>query len=159
MRKDKKNMNRLDFRILMGAGLVLLGGLLLLDRFGLVHAGIRTFLWAVVFLLGAAYFLYRFALNVKGDWWAVIPGSALLGIGLDTLLSGTSDKWSGLLFLVILGLGFIVVYATGRERWWSLIPGGVLITLGVTTVVSDQLGLPDSGGRFFFALVLTLLWS
>ncbi len=147
-------MKRLDFRILLGAALILLGALMLLERFGLFHGAAGIF-WGLVFLAGGGYFLYRFALAPNAEWWAVIPGSALVGIGASALFP---DRWGGLLFLGFLGAGFLVVYLTGRrERWWSLIPGGVLVTLGVVSVLTDVFGARETGGIFFIGLGLTFL--
>ena len=147
-------MKRLDFRILFGAALVLLGGLMLLERFGL-FTGAASIFWGLIFLAGGGYFLYRFGLSPNAEWWAVIPGSALAGIGMASLLPG---RWGGLFFLGFLGAGFFVVYLTSRnERWWSLIPGGVLVTLAVVSVLSDVFGARETGGIFFIGLGLTFL--
>jgi hypothetical protein len=149
-------MKRYDFRILTGAALVLLGVLMLLERIGIFH-GALDFFWGVIFLAGGAFFLYRFATDMHGEWWAAIPGFALAGIGADSLLSGFIGNWTGLLFLGSLGLGFFAVYLSGRERWWALIPGGVLVTLGFTSVLSDVFGARETGGFFFLGLGLTFL--
>jgi hypothetical protein len=148
-------MKRIDFRILIGAGLILLGALILLDRVGLFHGELRNIFWGVLFLIGGSYFIYRFISNPHEEWWAAIPGSALVGIGLDSLVPSILDPWTGFFFLGFLGLGFLAVYFTGRERWWSLIPGGVLITLGITSLLSDIYGLQETGGIFFIGLGIT----
>jgi hypothetical protein len=149
-------MKRYDFRILTGAALVLLGVLMLLERIGIFH-GALDFFWGVIFLAGGAFFLYRFATDMHGEWWAAIPGFALAGVGADSLLSSFIGNWTGLLFLGSLGLGFFAVYLSGRERWWALIPGGVLVTLGFTSVLSDVFGARETGGFFFLGLGLTFL--
>ncbi len=149
-------MKRVDFRILIGAALILLGGLMLLERMGLFRGATEVF-WGVVFLAGGAYFLYRFASNVQGEWWAAIPGFALVGIGASNLLPGILGGWAGFFFLGALGLGFFAVFFSGRERWWALIPGGVLITLGLTSVLTDIYGVRETSGFFFLGLGLTFL--
>ena len=149
-------MKRLDFRILLGAALVLLGILLLLDRFGIFHGAADLF-WGVVFLAGGAYFIYRFADNMHGEWWAAIPGFALVGLGVESLLPRIFESWSGFFFLGFLGLGFLVIYLSGRERWWALIPGGVLLTLGFVSVLNNIFGGRETGGFFFLGLGLTFL--
>ncbi len=149
-------MRRLDFRVLAGAALILLGVLMLLERIGLFR-GAANFFWGVVFLAGGAYFLYRFASHMQAEWWAAIPGFALVGMGADNLLPGLLGDWSGLFFLGFLGLGFFAVYFSGRERWWALIPGGVLVTLGITSAVGDVYHVPETGGVFFIGLGLTFL--
>lgn len=149
-------MRRIDFRVLIGVALILLGALMLLERFGLFR-GAASFFWGVVFLAGGAYFLYRFATNLRAEWWAAIPGFALIGMGADNLLPRLLGDWSGLFFLGFLGLGFFAVYFSGRERWWALIPGGVLVTLGITSAVGDVYHAAETGGVFFIGLGLTFL--
>ncbi len=149
-------MKRIDFRIVLGAALILLGGLMLLERFGLFR-GASDFFWGVVFLAGGAYFLYRFANNMSGEWWAVIPGMALVGLAADSLLPRLFGDLGGLFFLGFLGLGFLAVYFSGRERWWAIIPGGVLLTLGLVSVLSNIYGGRETGGFFLLGLGLTFL--
>ncbi len=132
-------MKNLDFRILIGAALVLLGGLMLLQRIGF-FPGLLDVFWGVVFLAGAAFFLYRFASDPSAEWWAAIPGFALTGLAAEILVPPSLGNWHGLLFLGALGLGFFAVYASGRQRWWAIIPGGVLITLGIIAILTQKLG-------------------
>jgi hypothetical protein len=149
-------MKQTSFRLWIGTGLVLLGLLMLVERFGFFR-GVTNFFWGLLFLAGGAYFLYRFANNMRGEWWAAIPGFALLGIGAQSILPGVLGAWSGFLFLGALGLGFFAVYFSSRERWWAIIPGGVLVTLGLTSALGDVFGMPETGGFFFLGLGLTFL--
>ncbi len=149
-------MNRWNARIWIGAGLVVLGLLMLLERFGLFH-GITTLFWGALFLAAAGVFLYRFAYNMSSEWWAAIPGFALLGIAATILLSTILPQWSGFFFLAALGVGFLCVYLSGRERWWALIPAGVLVTLGFIAVMSDVFGISDAPGVLFLGFGLTFI--
>ncbi len=149
-------MKNLDFRILIGAALVLLGVLLLLQRVGF-FAGLLEVFWGVVFLAGAAFFLWRFASDSSRDWWAAIPGFALVGLAGEILVPPALGNWHGLLFLGALGLGFWAVYLAGRERWWAIIPGGVLITLGFIALLTERLGTQDTGPVLFAGLGITFL--
>jgi len=146
-------MNRINFRLLIGGALVLLGVLMLLQRFNIFSSAIDIF-WGVVFLAGGIYFLYRFALDRRGEWWALIPGFALLGIGISAVLPG---GWSGLSFLGFLGMSFLAIYLSDRQRWWAIIPAGVLITLGITALLTTMYGARETGGFFFLGLGLTFL--
>ena len=150
-------MNRSNIRVFIGGALVLLGVLMLLERIGVIRFAVAIF-WAVLFLLLGAYFLYRFAMNGNREWWALIPGFTLIGMGVSAVLPG---KWSGLAFLGFLGLSFLAVYLNNRGRWWAIIPAGVLITLGVTAVLTDAYGAREgareTGGIFFLGLGLTFL--
>jgi hypothetical protein len=146
-------MNRINFRILIGGALILLGILMLLERFG-IFRGATDIFWSVIFLAGGVYFLYRFALDMRGEWWALIPGFALIGVGASIVLPG---QWSGFSFLGFLGISFLAIYLSNHQRWWAIIPGGVLITLGIVAALTDMYGARETGGIFFLGLGLTFL--
>jgi hypothetical protein len=148
-------MKRFDARIIFGGALVLFGGLLLLERIGILHGASGLF-WGVLFLVGAAYFFNMFLKNPRTQWWAIIPGMAMLGIGGGALLPEAFDAWGGALFLGSIGIAFWVVYLTDRSRWWGIIPGGVLLTLAAISVM-DEVGGIETGGFFFLGLGLTFL--
>ena len=147
-------MKRFDYRILIGAALILGGILMLLDQTGILK-GATDFFWAGVLAVGAAIFLFWF-FSDRSKWWAAIPGFTLAGLAASSLLLDRLG-WGGLALLGGIGLGFWAIYFTGRERWWAIIPGGVLLTLGVTSVMSDVYGVMDSGGVFFVGLGLTFV--
>ncbi len=149
-------MNRWNASIWIGGGLVVLGLLMLLERFGLFR-GVTSLFWGAIFLAGAGFFLYRFLQNMRGEWWAAIPGFALLGIAATILVSLVLPQLSGFFFLAALGVGFFVVYFARRDYWWAIIPGGVLITLGFVAVMSDAFGVSDSGGVLFLGFGLTFI--
>jgi hypothetical protein len=147
-------MKRFDYRILIGAALVLGGILMLLDQTGILRGATNLF-WAAVLAIGAAIFLFWF-FSDRTRWWAAIPGFTLAGLAASTLLVNRIG-WSGLALLGGIGLGFWAIYFAGRERWWAIIPGGVLLTLGVTSLMSEVYGVVDSGGVFFAGLGLTFV--
>lgn len=149
-------MNRWNARVWIGAGLVVLGLLMLLERFGLFR-GVADLFWGLIFLAGAAYFLYRFFTYGHSEWWAAIPGFALLGISATILLSRALPQWGGFWFLAALGAGFAAVYLYRREFWWAIIPAGVLITLGFIAVMSDAFGVSDAPGVLFLGFGLTFV--
>jgi hypothetical protein len=149
-------MNRWNARIWIGAGLVVLGLLMLLERVGLFR-GVADLFWGLIFLAGAAFFFYRFLTNGRSEWWAAIPGFALLGIAGTILLSNILPQWSGFWFLAALGMGFVTVYLFRREFWWAIIPGGVLITLAFVAVLGDAFGGNTSPGVLFLGFGLTFI--
>ena len=149
-------MKRLDLRIALGGALIFLGVLMLLERLGVLH-GASDLFWGAILSLGGIFFLYRFATAPGSEWWAAIPGSALLGLGLQSFLPSALNGWDGMVFLGLLGLGFWAVYFSGRQRWWAILPGGVLLTLGVTSVLGEAQGAAEDGGYFFLGLGLTFL--
>jgi hypothetical protein len=110
-----------------------------------------------IFLTCSAGFLGIFA-AYREDWWAAIPGSALLGIGAITVLQVLGQDpgtWSGALFLGVLGLGFWAIYLIRRIHWWPIIPGGTLLALAGTVVASDTAYVEQSGAVFLGGLGLT----
>jgi hypothetical protein len=147
-------MKRFDYRILIGAALILGGILMLFDRTGILKGATDLF-WAGILAVGAAIFLFWF-FSDRSKWWAAIPGFTLAGMAASSLLLDRIG-WGGLAFLGGIGLGFWAIYFAKRERWWAIIPGGVLITLGITSVMTDAYGVMNSGGVFFVGLGITFV--
>lgn len=137
----------------VGALLVAFGVLFLLQNFGL-FGGVENLVFLILFGAGGLAFLYVFATNQQ-QWWAVIPGFVLLGLGV---LIGFGDKlgaWGGALFLGSIGLAFWVIYFIRRDFWWAVIPGGVLVTLAIVAALGENLPGTATGGIFFLGLALT----
>jgi hypothetical protein len=147
-------MKRFDYRILIGAALILGGILMLLDRSGLFK-GATEFFWAGVLTIGAGIFLYWF-FSDQSKWWAAIPGFTLAGMAASALLLDRIG-WGGLAFLGGIGVGFWAVYLRQPAHWWAIIPGGVLLTLGFTSALTEAFNIVDTGGVFFVGLGLTFL--
>lgn len=151
-------MKRFDPRIIIGALLILAGGLGFLQAFGFLRDASDVF-WGIVFLAAGGIFLFLFAGGfASGGWWAAFPGFVLAGIGVLILLPDALDEIGGAIFLGAIGMSFWAVYLTGRDRWWAIIPGGVLFTLAVVSALPDRsFGGADSGGVFFLGLALTFM--
>ena len=150
-------MKRFDVRSIGAILLIIVGILLLLQNFGILRS-VVALIWALIFAAGGLIFLYMFLTN-RTQWWAVIPGFALLGlaalIALDQFLPRIGDMLGGTIFLGGLGLAFWVIYFLHREHWWAIIPGGVMFTLALVTIASYVLGGAWAGGAFFVGLGLT----
>ncbi len=149
-------MVRINFRIWAGSALTLLGLLMLLEQMGVFRNAVHFFV-GLIFLAVGVYFLRRFAIALDKEWWALIPGIGLIGLGLASLLPASWSGWSGLISLGCFGISFFAVFFSRRERWWALIPGGILVTLGITSVMNDYYGAGETGGIFFLGLGLTFL--
>jgi len=147
-------MKRFDYRVLIGAALILGGILMLLDKTGLL-TGATDFFWAGLLALGAGIFLFWF-FNDRSKWWAAIPGFTLAGMAASTLLLDRIG-WGGLAFLGGIGVGFWAVYVRQPAQWWAIIPGGVLLTLGFTSALTEAFNIGETGGVFFVGLGLTFL--
>jgi len=147
-------MKRFDYRVLIGAALILGGILMLLDKTGLL-TGATDFFWAGLLAIGAGIFLFWF-FNDRSKWWAAIPGFTLAGMAASTLLLDRIG-WGGLAFLGGIGVGFWAVYVRQPAQWWAIIPGGVLLTLGFTSALTEAFHIGETGGVFFVGLGLTFL--
>ncbi len=130
--------------------LVGLGALFLLENIGINIVG---WIWGLVFAAAGAAFLWVYQQN-RSQWWPLIPGFTLLGLGILILFEPIfGGSWGGAVFLSAIGLGFLAVYLNKRENWWALIPGGTLLTLGVVAGNGER---GDAGGfLFFLGLALT----
>lgn len=147
-------MKRIDPSIVVGAVLILLGGLFVLQNMGILNT-VGDIFWGGAFLFVGALFLFSF---FTGSWWAAIPGCVLAGIGVLILLPESLDNFGGAVFLGGIGLAFWLVYLPARqERWWALIPAGVLTTLAFVTFMPELIGDAATGGVFFLGLALTFV--
>lgn len=151
-------MRRFDYRWLWGVLLVAAGGLLLLNNLEIV--AVQGYIWAALFALVGVVFVVAFLLDRK-QWWAIIPGLTLLGIGLVAflaeLLPNQMGSWLGAAFLGMIGLAFWIVYLSRREFWWAIIPGGVLVSLAVVAGATAVVKGVEVGGLFMLGLGLTFL--
>jgi len=147
-------MKRFDYRILVGAALILGGILMLLDKTGVLQ-GATDFFWAGLLAIAAGIFLFWF-FSDRSKWWAAIPGFTLAGMAASALLLDRIG-WGGLAFLGGIGVGFWAVYIRQPAQWWAIIPGGVLLTLGFTSALTEAFNIVDTGGVFFVGLGLTFL--
>ncbi len=139
---------------LIGAGLIFL-----LHNLGFL-AILNQLLWAALFLAGGVLFLLGFAQN-RSQWWPLIPGSALVGLGLAVLLGGTfaglrlqgGSDLAGAAFFASLAAGFAGVYLVDRRgNWWALIPGGAMATLTALVLLSSVTSGEWVGAVFFLGL-------
>jgi hypothetical protein len=148
-------MRRVEWRVLIGILLVAVGALLLLQTFGIFRL-VWDLVWSILFLASGAAFLVAF-LGREEEWWAAIPGMALLGIGALIGLSiiGLGETIGGAVFLGALSLSFWLVYLRRRENWWAVIPGGVLLTLAAVAGLDQVVPWAETGGLFFIGLALT----
>jgi hypothetical protein len=146
-----------------GIALLVVGGWLLVRQMGWFAFQPPDLVGPAFLLLGGLGFLALFTRN-RRQWWPLIPGFTLLGIGTqaaaeELLPRGIVDPLDGLIVMGAIGLGFFGVYAAQRENWWALIPGGVLSTIGLTSAV-EELPLVDGEAAFFLGLAATfgLVW-
>lgn len=151
----KRSNRKILLSLVGGIILIVAGVVFLLDNFGMI-----TLNWQMVIgpmlALGGLIFLLVFITNTQ-EWWALIPGFVLIGLGINTFMGQWLDaydgRWSGAVFLGFVGLPFLLIYVFNQQHWWAIIPGGVLSTLAVVNLVSGNAAL--EGGLFFIGLALT----
>jgi hypothetical protein len=146
----------LNSRIFWGALLILGGVLFLLQNlFGFEYGGL---FWVLVFGLAGLFFLSVFFSN-RANWWTIIPGFTLLGvglsIGLNALVPSLGEVLSGPIVLGSIGISFLVIYLLNRDFWWTIIPCGVLLTLAIVISLEDLLGDMGFVSIFFLGLAAT----
>ena len=153
-------MKRNNVSLVIGLGLVLLGGLLLMQTMNIVSLNWDQ-VWPVLFGLGGLAFLTVFFSDHE-QWWSIIPGFTLLGlaalIGLSIVAGEVGGAIGAGVFMGSIALAFWVIYILRRSFWWAVIPAGTLTTLAVIIVLSNfRLTERFSGGVFFLGLALTFL--
>jgi len=145
--------SRVVMPFILGAILISMGVIFLLNNFNVITLD-WEFLMGPLFGMGGLIFLLVFMVNTD-DWWALIPATALIGLGIIIFL-GQGDfasDWVGGMFLGMLGVSFWLIYAFHPTQWWAIIPGGSLFTLAAVSVLPEEGVLAGSG--FFLGLALT----
>lgn len=130
--------------LLIGLGLVSLGA-----NVGLLDF-ITSWLWALLFIVGGGGLLMVYQRD-RRHWWTLIPGFALLALGVATM----GGSAMGGLFLGLIGTGFAAVYLSNHTRWWAIIQAGVLFTLALVAWLDALWPGSDSGWLFFLGIALT----
>jgi len=142
--------------LLWGSLLVVTGVLFLIQELFNIQLG--SIFWGILLGLAGLFFILIY-INNRLNWWALIPGITLIGVGLSTIveviLPGIGEALGGVLVLGGIGAGFIGVYISDRRQWWAIIPAGVMLTLAVISVLDSLLSDLGSGGLIFFGLGLT----
>lgn len=152
-----KKTNRRFLVSLVGGIILLAAGVTILFS----NLGMITLNWQMVvgpaFAVGGLVFLLVFITNTE-EWWALIPGFVLIGLGINTFMGQWLDTYDGRLssvvFLAFVGIPFLLIYIFNKQHWWAIIPGGVLLTMGVINLVPPGNAALE-GGLFFLGLAVT----
>lgn len=151
----KKSKTRVLLPVIGGILLIAAGVIFLLDNLGMIMLDWEMLI-GPMFGIGGLVFLIVFILD-RDEWWALIPGFVLIAIGIIAFMGDNMEtdagRWSGAVFLGLLGLAFMLIYVTHRDNWWPIIPGGALMTLAVVSLLPEDGTL--SGIVFFFGMALT----
>lgn len=133
-----------------GPLLIGIGVLFLVDRLA-VAIGIRGILWALLFGVGAALFLWLYASD-RRNWWALLPGFGFVALAAAVM----AGAWGGALFFGLAGATCIALYLRRGGGRWLLLAGGSLATLGVMGLFAGIFPAADSGWVLFLGLAATL---
>ena len=149
-------MKLLRSPLLWGCLLILAGILFLIQEIFKIQLG--SIFWGVMLCLAGLFFILIYIGN-RLNWWALIPGVTLVGVGLatilDVVLPGIGGVLGGMLVLGGIGAGFIGVYISDRRQWWAIIPAGVMLTLAVISALDNLLSEMGTGGLLFFGMGIT----
>jgi hypothetical protein len=83
----------------------------------------------------------------RDQWWALIPGLVLPGIGTAIYIGEkglVAEHAVGSIILATIGLPFVLIYLNDRSQWWALIPAFALmgsacgVFLEGTGAISDE---------------------
>lgn len=147
-------MSQQSRRILLGVLLVVAGAAFLLQQ--LLEIPIGGLFIAFLFVLAGCVFQY-FLLRDRHKWWLAIPGFTLIGIGgvilIKKLLPNLAGDYSGAFFLLMVALGFLVVFLLNQAQWWPIIPAGILATLALVSALG--LNGMANGGLLFLGIGAT----
>lgn len=90
----------------------------------------RFDLGGLAFLGGMGLGFWAVYLSRRRQWWAIIPGGVLVTLGITSALGNNyRAAATGGIFLVGLGITFLLVALLARMRW-AYIPAAVLFLLG-----------------------------
>jgi hypothetical protein len=118
--------------------------------FALTEAGAADEVFGSAVLLAIAIpFIVAFFLNMRQNWWALIPAWVMTVLSFVAVLSTSgNDDIIGSLVLFAIGLPFLVVFFLDRTRWWALIPGLIMLVLSPIPLIEAR-----ASGEFIGALV------
>ncbi|NDJ55174.1 MAG: hypothetical protein GYB68_19050 [Chloroflexi bacterium] len=123
-----------DATFLIGAGLIVLGILFLLNQ---IFGGfLNTFVWMAILGAGSAGFLAVYGRS-ESNWWALIPAyvlAAIVGLlALDMIFPTLTAPY----VQFAIALPFFYVYLRNRSNWWALIPGGIMALIGIGLLIDS----------------------
>ncbi len=123
-----------------GVGLIVVGAAMLLHRLGVVDFGWHAALWGIVALFGAFKLVTAFTTGRSG---AAFWGTVLLVLGGYQMLEdlGVAYVSSYLLFpwtVVLVGVGFLMMFAVKPRNWHVLVPSVVFLGSGTLMVLSEM---------------------
>jgi hypothetical protein len=99
--------------------------------------------WVAAPLFGsiALPFLVAFTVNVRKNWWALIPAFVMILCGSVIVLANKAPgEFIGAAFMFAFAVPFLAVYLADRTRGWALIPAFIMAATGVLILLSRYMG-------------------
>jgi hypothetical protein len=128
--------------LIIGGALIMFGILFLLNNFNIVDISVGA-VFAGIFVLAGLIFLIVFLLD-REQWWALIPGFVMMGVGATILVGDfaphSAVDISGAVMLIFIALPFWIIYILKRDFWWALIPAGILSSIAFMTLIPGKYG-------------------
>jgi hypothetical protein len=122
-----------------GYGSLILGGALIVLGLGLLAENLDLLgewnapVWSLLLGAFSLVFLVTY-INDREQWWALIPGLAILGVAVAVFLAEqdlVADEAVATIILAGVGLPFLLIFLTDRKHWWALIPAMTMFGIAV----------------------------
>jgi hypothetical protein len=122
-----------------GLLLILVGSVMLLDRTGIISLGWHSVFWGLVTLLGAYKLYAGFTEPARGG---IFWGTVFFFVGgynflndLDLLEFSSSMLLP--LFIIVVGVGFLLMFFRHLHDWHLIVPALFFVGLGTAMVLSE----------------------
>jgi hypothetical protein len=149
-------MNSSTKDIILGSLIVLIGLVILLINVDVIDVRISgTWITTLIFFAGFIVFMAIYFYQNRKEFWPLIPAFILLGLSILIISNeiGISSSVGAGVFILFIGLSFLIVYLFHRENWWAIIPGGMIASVSLVIFFSDVVGVGlmflGMGGTFF----------
>lgn len=157
-------MNTMNTRVIIGAGLILLGAVLFLNIGSSWDPGtIISYFWPSIFIIpfGILFHWMYFSVTSGRATGLLIPGGLLLTVGTVCQVSMLFDAWSYMWpgFILAPAVGLFEFYLFGNRNKWLLIPINILTGLSLLFFAIFSLGTLFSkvSGQPLIAIVIIVI--
>lgn len=122
-----------------GVLLILVGAVMLLDRTGIISMGWHSVFWGLVTLLGAYKVSAGFTGPARGGifWGTVFFCVGAYNFLNDLDLLEISSSLLLPLFLIVMGVGFLLMFFRHVHDWHLIVPALFFAGLGTAMVLSE----------------------
>ena len=149
-------MDKMRMNIVWGTIIILVGILLLLITTDIIKININaSWLFGILFFFAFLFFMGLYISMQPKQFWPLIPGIIMLGLSLLILSEeiGLRGSIGAGMFMLFIGLSFLVVYIFHSENWWAVIPAGVVGSVSLVIFFGDLVGV----GLMFLGMGVTFI--